>query len=271
MSTKAAEHTVCNIHPPRDIARRRWTLVAASVGMIMAILDVTVVNVALPSIQVQLGASVTDLAWVVDAYTLVFAALMLGAGTVADKFGSKRVCITGLLLFVTASALCGVAMGPVSLIAFRTLQGVGAALFLPSSLAVVSQTFPGSAERARAVGIWGGLAATASAAGPVIGGFLVESLGWRSVCLIHVPIRAVGILGGLAATASAAGSVIGGFLVESLGWRSVFLINVPIGAIGVFLAINVIRPSVRNQSVAMDPLGQIFAVTALGLLSYGII
>ncbi|MGA7974795.1 MAG: MFS transporter, partial [Pseudolabrys sp.] len=129
-------------------------LIASSLGFVLVTLDVTVVNVALERIQASLGASVTGLQWVVNAYTLVFASLLLTAGALGDRFGAKRVFVAGVALFTMASAGCGMANGIVMLVAARVVQGVGAALCLPSSLALLRASFPETATRAKAVGLW---------------------------------------------------------------------------------------------------------------------
>src|SRR6185312_7895329 len=133
-----------------DTARRRLTLALVASGMFMAVLDTTIVNVALPSMRAHLGASVAALAWIVDAYTLSFAALILAGGVASDRFGAKAVYLSGLALFVLASAACGLAPSVGALVTARFAQGMGAALFLPASLAIVRATFDDAAERARA-------------------------------------------------------------------------------------------------------------------------
>ncbi|WP_407660604.1 MFS transporter [Mesorhizobium huakuii] len=167
--------------------RRRFTLWLVAGGMFMAVLDATIVNVALPAMRADLDARVGDLAWIVDAYTLSMAALILAGGVLADRWGAKRVYLAGLALFVLASALCGAAGTVAWLVATRLAQGVGAALFLPASLAVVRETFDDPDERARAISTWAGIASAAAAIGPVVGGLLVGSLGWRSVFFVNVP------------------------------------------------------------------------------------
>ena len=167
--------------------RRRFTLWLVAGGMFMAVLDATIVNVALPAMRADLDATVGDLAWIVDAYTLSMAALILAGGVLADRWGAKRVYLAGLALFVLASALCGAAGAVAWLVATRLAQGVGAALFLPASLAVVRETFDDPDERARAIATWAGIASVAAAIGPVLGGLLVGSFGWRSVFLVNVP------------------------------------------------------------------------------------
>ncbi|MCC4595804.1 MFS transporter [Xanthomonas campestris pv. phormiicola] len=156
-------------------------------GMFMAVLDATIVNVALPALRADLAATVGGLAWIVDAYTLSMAALILAGGVLADRWGGKRVYLAGLALFVLASALCAGASTVAWLVAARLVQGIGAALFLPASLAVVRATFDEAGERASAIATWAGIASVAAALGPVGGGLLVGSFGWRSVFFVNVP------------------------------------------------------------------------------------
>ncbi|MFK7088927.1 MFS transporter [Chromobacterium violaceum] len=170
------------------------TLLALSAGMFMAVLDTNIVNLALPALQRSLDASLSQLTWIVDAYALGFAGLMLSAGWLADRFGPRRMLAWGLALFVLASLLCGLAPGARTLILFRLLQGMAAALFIPSSLGLLRHAFPHPAERARAVGLYGGLSASAAAAGPVLGGLLLAPLGWRGAFLINVPIGLAALL-----------------------------------------------------------------------------
>lgn len=167
--------------------RRRSTLWLVAGGMFMAVLDATIVNVTLPAMRTGLGATVTDLAWIVDAYTLTMAALILAGGLLADRWGAKRLYLTGLAIFVIASALCGAAPSIGVLVAARLLQGTGAALFLPASLTIVRTTFADPDERASAIAQWAFVASLAAAVGPVLGGLLVDGLGWRSVFFINVP------------------------------------------------------------------------------------
>ncbi|MBY8973428.1 MFS transporter [Pseudomonas sp. P867] len=167
--------------------RRTITLWLVAAGMFMAVLDATIVNVALPAMRADLDATVGDLAWIVDAYTLSMAALILAGGVLADRWGAKRIYLVGLALFVLASALCGAAGTVAWLVAARLAQGVGAALFLPASLAVVRGTFLNTHERASAIAIWAGIASVAAAIGPVFGGVLVDGLSWRSVFFVNVP------------------------------------------------------------------------------------
>ena len=174
-----------------------WTLgvvLAVSLGFVMAMLDVTVVNVALGDIQNEFGASLSALVWVVDAYTLTFAALLLLGGSLADWLGAKRAYMAGLLLFICASAFCGLASSTTMLIVARLLQGCGAALFMPSSLTLLTESFPDRATRAKMLGIWGAFVGAAAGAGPFIGGVLIHQFGWRSIFYLNLPIGALGVV-----------------------------------------------------------------------------
>src|SRR6266496_5769294 len=170
------------------------TLGACCFGLFMVMLDNTIVNVALPSIQRELGASVMSLQLVVDAYILVFASLLLTAGALGDRFGRKRVFQVGLVIFTVASALCGLAGNEQMLIAARAVQAVGGAAMLPSTLALVTSTFPDPREQVQAIGLWSGVSAMALVAGPLLGGLLTDSLGWRSVFYVNVPVGALALL-----------------------------------------------------------------------------
>lgn len=159
-------------------------------ALAMAMLDNTVVNVALPTISRELGAGVSDLQWIVDGYILVFASLLLTGGILGDRYGRKRAFLTGLAVFTIASFLCGVSQSTTQLILARALQGVGAALLMPGTLSIITVTFPAH-ERARAIGLWAGMSALALALGPTVGGLMVERLGWESVFFLNVPIGIV--------------------------------------------------------------------------------
>jgi DHA2 family methylenomycin A resistance protein-like MFS transporter len=167
---------------------------AICLGYFVTILDTTIVNVALPTIRRQFGATVSDLQWVVDGYALVYAALLLSAGALGDKLGSKRLFLVGLALFTMGSALCGASPALWALQTARVLQGVGAAVAVPTSLALLRHLFSAPAERAKALGIWGGVAGIGAGAGPVVGGFLVGGLTWRSVFFVNVPIGIIAVL-----------------------------------------------------------------------------
>lgn len=171
-----------------------WTIVAASFGFAVVQLDVTIVNVALPRLSLDLGASVPGLQWVVDAYTLVFAVLLLSAGVLGDRLGAKRAYLFGLAGFALASAACGAAQTATQLIAARAVQGIGAALLVPPSLALLNHACAHDAKlRARAIGIWTATAGVSIAAGPIIGGLLLSTLGWRSIFFVNLPLCLLGM------------------------------------------------------------------------------
>jgi DHA2 family methylenomycin A resistance protein-like MFS transporter len=172
----------------------RLALVAACLGFFVVLLDGTVVNVALEAIRADLGGGLADQQWVVASYTVALAVGMLTAGAMGDRFGSRRVYVLGLAAFALASVLCAVAPATPVLIAARTLQGIGAAALLPCSLALIVQQFPDPRERAHALGVWGGISGIGMAAGPVVGGVLVESAGWRSIFLVNLPVCLVAIV-----------------------------------------------------------------------------
>ncbi len=158
------------------------------VGYFLVLLDVTIVNVALPGIGSALGAGVSGLQWVVDGYALALASLMLTAGTVGDLYGHRRIVLAGLVVFGVGSLACGLAPAVAVLVAARVVQGVGAALLLPGTLAIITHAFPDEAGRARAIGVWAGIGSLALPAGPLLGGALVDGFGWRAIFLLNVPI-----------------------------------------------------------------------------------
>jgi EmrB/QacA subfamily drug resistance transporter len=172
--------------------RKWWTLVAVSFGLFMIMLDNTVVNVALPSIRRDLGISVSELEWVVNAYALTFGVLLLSGGKLADLFGRRRIFIAGLVIFTAASLWCGLAGGAASLIAARTVQGVGAALMNPATLSIITATFP-PRQRGTAIGIWAGVSALALAIGPLVGGLLTERISWSWIFFVNVPVGVVAV------------------------------------------------------------------------------
>ncbi|HEY2022196.1 MFS transporter [Paraburkholderia sp.] len=170
-------------------------LATVSVGFVVTQLDVTIVNIALPRIGWDLHANVAGLQWVVDAYTLAFAVLMLSAGSLGDRFGARRIYAAGIVLFALASLACGLALDARMLVAARAVQGIGAAAMLPTSLALLNQSFGHDPKlRARAVGLWTASGAISIAAGPVAGGLLIAAFGWRSIFLVNLPICAAGLL-----------------------------------------------------------------------------
>src|SRR5438445_6745811 len=173
--------------------RKWWTLVAVAIGLFMIMLDNTVVNVALPSIQRDLGIGISELEWVVNAYALTFGVLLLTGGKLADLLGRRAIFITGLVIFTGASLWCGLASGSASLIAARTVQGVGAALMNPATLSIITATFP-PRQRGMAIGIWAGVAALALAIGPIVGGLLTEKVNWSWIFFINVPVGVLGVL-----------------------------------------------------------------------------
>ncbi len=271
----------------RDGRRATGALVAICVAYFMVILDTTVVNVALPALGRGLHTTTTGLEWVVDAYSLAFAALLLSAGALSDRRGAKEVFQAGVALFAVASAGCGLAPSTSVLIAARALQGVGAALAVPASLALLQAAYPDQVARRRAFGIWGGVAGVAAAAGPVAGGALVAGLGWRSVFFVNVPIAAVGLALGArhlhapqrrAHGTDAIGQVVGVVALLALtvalidagsaGWGS----SVVVGGLGAFVVFAAAFIAVERASRApMLPLtlfssASFSAATAVGLL-----
>ncbi|PZS08033.1 MAG: MFS transporter [Solirubrobacterales bacterium] len=211
--------------------RRHLSLLAICLGYFMVILDATIVNVALPAVGRDLGGGVSALQWVVDAYTVVFAGLLLSAGSLGDRTGSRRVFGAGLTLFTLASAACGLAPSVPVLVAARAAQGVGAALLVPSSLALLRAAYPDAAERARAVGAMGGIAGVGAASGPILGGILV----------------------GL------------------VGWRAVFVVNLPVGLLALWLAGRYVPAAAESLGGGWDPPGQVLGILALTLLTLGLI
>jgi len=173
---------------PRNAGSPRTVLVVMCAGYFLVLLDVTVVNVALPAVGAGLGTDVGGLQWVVDGYALALASLMLTSGAAGDRYGHKRVVLTGLGVFGAGSLACGLAQSVAVLVAARVVQGVGAALLLPGTLAIIGRAFPDEVARARAIGVWAGIGSLALPAGPLLGGALVDWLGWRAIFLINVPI-----------------------------------------------------------------------------------
>jgi len=172
---------------------RKWlTLLAVAFGLFMIMLDNTVVNVSLPSIERDLHVSISELEWVVNAYALTFGVLLLSGGKLADLLGRRRIFMAGLVIFTASSFFCGIANSAGTLIAARTVQGVGAALMNPATLSIITATFP-PRQRGTAIGIWAGVSAMALAIGPLVGGFITENWSWSWVFFINVPIGIAGL------------------------------------------------------------------------------
>jgi MFS family permease len=184
------------LDPDRAYQRRWWTLAVLCLSLLVIGLDNTILNVALPTLVRDLGANASQLQWIVDAYALVFASLLLTAGSLGDRYGRRLVLGGGLLIFGIGSVLSAFATTAGSLIAFRALMGIGGALIMPSTLSIVTNVFPAE-ERGRAIGIWAGFSGIGIAIGPVIGGWLLENFWWGSVFFINVPVIALAILAGL--------------------------------------------------------------------------
>lgn len=222
--------------PPRERAGRRLrspTLVLAvcCLSVLLVSLDTTILNVALPSMQDDLRSPLSGLQWVLDAYTIVLASLLTLAGSTADRVGRRRIFQLGLVLFTGASALCSLAPTPGWLVAFRVMQAIGASMLTPVAMAILANTYPQPRERARAIGIWGGVVGLSMAAGPVLGGVLVESAGWRSV----------------------------------------FWVNVPIGLGALLLTTLYVPESRAPRARRVDPVGQLLVIVLLGTLTYAVI
>ncbi|MCD9874531.1 MFS transporter [Streptomyces guryensis] len=182
------------VSPGRHEGSPRTVLLVMCAGYFLVLLDVTVVNVALPAIGAGLGTDIGGLQWVVDGYALALAALMLTSGTAGDLYGHRRVVLAGLVVFGAGSLACGLAPDVAVLTAARVVQGVGAALLLPGTLAIISRAFPDGSARARAIGVWAGIGSLALPAGPLLGGALTEAFGWRAIFLLNVPIVLVALV-----------------------------------------------------------------------------
>lgn len=217
--------------PLRSGLSTSLTLAAMSLGYAVVQLDVTIVNTALNSIGTSLGGGVAELQWVVNAYTITFAAFILTAGALGDRIGAKRVFMAGFAIFTAASVACALAPGATSLIAARAVQGLGAAILVPNSLALLSHAYPDDKGRGRAVGIWAAGASVALIAGPLVGGGLIALIGWRSI----------------------------------------FLVNLPIGLAGLWLSWRYASETTRSPQREIDLPGQIAAILSLGCLAGAII
>ena len=279
------------VSEPPVAAARPWILAVTVLGSSLAFVDGSVVNVALPALQRELGASVAGVQWVVEAYALFLSALLLLGGSMADRFGRRRVYAGGIVLFAAASATCGLAGSVRALVVARAAQGAGAALLVPGSLALISASFP-AGERGRAIGTWSGFSAIATAFGPVLGGWLIEHRSWRWAFFMNLPV-AVAVLAllfrhvpesrdreatgqldwpGAALVTVGLGGIVYGLLESShLGWadpRVIWALTAGGGALVAFGSVEA-----RNHS-PMVPLGLFRSRTFTGanvitLLLYG--
>jgi EmrB/QacA subfamily drug resistance transporter len=214
-----------------QVARPNLVLAICCVSVLILSMDVTIVNVALPSIQRDFHARLSDLQWLLDAYTLVIASFLMLSGSISDRVGRRKVFQTGLSIFTLASLLCSRAANIEQLIGFRVLQGIGASMLNPVALSIIANVFPKPKDRARAIGIWGAVAGLSLGVGPVIGGILIETVGWRSI----------------------------------------FWINVPIGITTAILAGLFVPESKAPRARAFDPVGQALVLVGLATLTWGII
>src|SRR5580700_6205947 len=222
-------------HGPDQSNRSRLatslTLAAMSLGYGVVQLDVTIVNTALNSIGASLGGGVSELQWVVSAYTIAFAAFILTAGALGDRIGAKRVFMAGFAIFTAASLACALSADAATLIAARGVQGLAAAILVPNSLALLSHAYADEKARGRAVGVWAAGASLALTAGPFVGGALITLVGWRSI----------------------------------------FLVNLPIGLVGLWLTWRYASETTRHGQRQIDLVGQIAAIAALGALAAALI
>jgi len=195
-------------HLITDENAKWWTLAAMCFALFMIMLDNTVMNVALPSIQKDLGASISSLEWVINGYSLSFAVLLATGGRLGDILGRRRMFLTGVVLFATSSATAGLAPTTDALVASRVAQGVGAALMMPATLSIITNAFP-PAERGRAIGTWAGVSALALALGPLLGGFLTEHVSWRAIFYLNIPVAAGAIVTALFAVRESRDETVG--------------------------------------------------------------
>ena len=254
--TPCDEGVVRGAAPTRGCAEaaQPWVLAATIVASSMAFIDGSVVNVALPSMQASLGAPVSQAQWIVNAYVLTLGALILVGGAAGDRFGRRRVCNVGILLFTAASVACGVAPNASALIAARAAQGVGGALLVPSSLAIVSASFS-EQERGRAIGTWAAASALTTAFGPVLGGWLVDNYSWRAIFFVNVTLAILAMLltvrwvpesrnefdtgvdwrGGLLAVAGLGMVAYGLTAASNVGWAHASVLGFLVGGVAVLI------------------------------------
>ena len=195
-------------HLITDDNRKWWTLGAMCFALFMIMLDNTVVNVALPSIQRDLGASISGLEWTINGYTLSFAVLLATGGRLGDIFGRRRMFLIGVVIFALSSATAGLAQNPTDLVFSRVVQGVGAALMMPATLSIVTHAFPAQ-ERGKALGTWAGVSGLALAVGPVVGGLLTEHVSWRAIFYLNIPVAIGAVLAALFAVRESRDSTVG--------------------------------------------------------------
>ncbi|WP_385634376.1 MFS transporter [Streptomyces sp. SudanB5_2050] len=217
--------------PEPSHRRRMLVLAICCMSLLIVSIDNTILNVALPAVQRDLHASTSGLQWAIDAYTLVLAALLMLAGSTADRIGRKRVFMTGLVVFTLGSLLCSLAPDLSSLVAFRMIQAVGGSMLNPVAMSIITNTFTDPRERARAIGVWGAVVGISMAAGPLVGGLLVESVGWRSI----------------------------------------FWVNLPVGLAALLLTLRFVPESRAPKARRPDPLGQLMVIVLFGSLTYAII
>ena len=233
--------------------RGRWVLAATILASSMAFIDGTVVNVALPALQTHLNATAVDVQWVIEAYSLFLSALLLVGGSLGDHYGRRKIFLIGVTVFAFASAACGFAMSVHQLIIARAVQGVGAALLVPGSLAIISNSFPEN-QRGRAIGTWSGFSAITTGAGPLLGGWLIEHVSWRAVFFINVPFAVAVVFISLRHVGESSNEA-----KTPVDWVGAVLAALGLGAL-VFGLIESSRAGFNNRAVI------IFLITAAGLL-----
>ncbi|KOV95604.1 MFS transporter [Streptomyces sp. NRRL B-3648] len=217
--------------PELSPRRRLLVLAICCMSLLIVSLDNTALNVALPSMQRDLHASTSGLQWTIDAYTLVLASLLMLAGSTADRIGRKRVFMTGLVVFTVGSALCSLAPNLELLIVFRMVQAVGGSMLNPVAMSIITNTFTDPRERARAIGVWGAVVGISMAAGPLVGGLLVQSVSWRAI----------------------------------------FWVNLPVGLAALLLTLRFVPESRAPRARRPDPVGQLLVIALFGALTYAII
>ncbi|MFJ2032041.1 MFS transporter [Streptosporangium sp. NPDC087985] len=253
-----------NGHIRLSSAQGRWVLLTTVLGSGIALLDGTVVNVALPALGADLGADMAGLQWTVNAYTLTLAGLILLGGSLGDRYGRRKIFLIGVVWFAIASALCGLAPNVETLIAARALQGVGGALLTPGSLAIIQASYVRE-ERPRAIGAWSGLGGTAAAVGPLLGGWLVETAGWRWVFLINLPLAALVVAVALRHVPESRdtqatgrfdvlGAALAALALAGITYGLIALQPIPV-TVGVLLGVAFVWLEIRRSPGALVPVG----------------